>query len=57
MKKPCAEMVPKNFLEEQKLRRISVAENCLQQVENDPTLLDRVITGFQYDPETKHQSQ
>lgn len=39
-----------------------VAQDCLQQADNDPTLLDRVITGdeswfFQYDPETKRQSQ
>ncbi len=49
-------MVPKNLLEEQKLHRMSVTEDCLQPVENDPTLLHRVITDneswfFQY-PET-----
>ncbi len=62
IKKHYATMVPKNFLEEQKLHRMSVAEDYLQQVENDPTLLDRVIMDnesslFQYDPETKRQSQ
>lgn len=62
MRKLCAKMVPKNLTEEQKEHRASVAEDCLQQVEDDPTLLDRIITGdeswfFQYDPETKRQSQ
>lgn len=61
MKKLCAKMVPKNLSVEQKNHRMTVAEDCLEQVENDPTLLDRVITGdeswfFQYDPETKRQS-
>lgn len=37
-------------------------QDCLQQVECDPTLLDRVITGdeswfFHYDRETKRRSQ
>ncbi|KAL4156059.1 hypothetical protein QTP88_000094 [Uroleucon formosanum] len=41
---------------------MSISQDCLEQVEADPTLLDRVITGdeswyFQYDPETKRQSQ
>ncbi|XP_033230224.1 uncharacterized protein LOC117181538 [Belonocnema kinseyi] len=40
---------------------MTVAEDCLEQVENDPTLLDQVITDddswfFQYNPETKRQS-
>lgn len=61
MRKLCAKMVPKNLTTEQKQHRMDVAEDCLEQVENDPTLLDRVITGdeswfFQYDPETKRQS-
>ncbi|XP_052748163.1 protein GVQW3-like [Galleria mellonella] len=61
MRKLCAKMVPKNLSEEQKQHRMTVAEDCLEQVGNDPTLLDRVITGdeswfFQYDPETKRQS-
>uniref|UniRef100_A0A8D8V7N3 Uncharacterized protein n=1 Tax=Cacopsylla melanoneura TaxID=428564 RepID=A0A8D8V7N3_9HEMI len=30
---------------EQKQHRMTVAEDCLKQVENDPMLLDRVITG------------
>lgn len=62
MKKLCAKMVPKNLSAEQKHVRMSISQDCLEQVEADPTLLDRVITGdeswyFQYDPETKRQSQ
>lgn len=62
MKKLCAKMVPKNLSVEQKHERMAIAQDCLDQVESDPTLLGRVITGdeswfFQYDPETKRQSQ
>ncbi|KAL4136456.1 hypothetical protein QTP88_008004 [Uroleucon formosanum] len=62
MKKLCANMVPKNLLAEQKHVQMSISQDCLEQVEADPTLLDRVITGdeswyFRYDPETKRQSQ
>ncbi|KAL4085118.1 hypothetical protein QTP88_027410 [Uroleucon formosanum] len=62
MKKLCANMVPKNLLAEQKHVQMSISQDCQEQVEADPTLLDRVITGdeswyFQYDPETKRQSQ
>ncbi|XP_033214040.1 uncharacterized protein LOC117171096 [Belonocnema kinseyi] len=54
-------MVPMNLSEEQKQHRITIAEDCLEQVESDSTLLDRVITSYeswflQYDPETKRQS-
>jgi len=59
MKKLCAKMVP---ISKQKAHRMNIAQDCLEQVESDPTLLDRVITSdeswfFQYDPETKRQSQ
>ncbi len=62
MKKLCAKTVPKNLLVEQKHERMATAQDCLKQVESDPTLLDCVITGdeswfFQYDPETKRQNQ
>lgn len=62
MKKLCAKMVPKNLSEEQKHVRMTVAQDCLEQLENDPKLLERVVTGdeswfFQYDSETKRQSQ
>lgn len=61
MKKLCAKMVPKNLSAEQKHEQMSISQDCLVQVEADPTLLDRVITGdeswyFQYDPEKKRQS-
>ncbi|VVC30360.1 Pheromone/general odorant binding protein,Transposase, type 1 [Cinara cedri] len=45
MKKLCAKMVPKNLSVEQKHERMSISQDCLEQVEADPTLLDRVITG------------
>ncbi len=53
---------PKNLLGERKFHRMLVTEDCLQQVENDFTLLHQVIIGdeslfFQYDPKMKHQSQ
>ncbi len=38
-------MVPKNLLAEQKHERMAPAQDCLEQVESDPTLLNRVITG------------
>jgi len=62
MKKLCAKMVPKNLSDEKKAHRMNIAQNCLEKVESDPTLLDRVMTGdeswfFQYDPKTKRQSQ
>ncbi|KAL4126684.1 hypothetical protein QTP88_010893 [Uroleucon formosanum] len=62
MKKICAKMVPKNLSEEQKHVRMTVAQDCLEQLENDPKLLEHVVAGdeswfFQYDPETKRQSQ
>jgi hypothetical protein len=61
MRKMCAQMVPRNVTEQQRVARLSVCPDLLEQVEGDPELMDRVITGeerwfFQYDPETKHQS-
>jgi hypothetical protein len=51
-------MVPRNLTEQQ---RVSVCAELLEQVEADPELMERVITGdeswfFQYNPETKRQS-
>jgi len=62
MKKLCAKMVPKNLSDEQKAHRMNIAQDCLEQVESDPNLLDRVITGdeswfIHYDPETYRQRQ
>lgn len=61
MRKVCAKMVPKNLTEEQKQTRVDVCADTLEAIENDPTLLERVITCdeswfFTYDPETKRQS-
>jgi len=54
-------MVPRNLREQQRDTRVSVCAELLEQVEADPELMERVITGdeswfFQYDPETKRQS-
>ena len=62
MKKICARMVPKLLSDEQKLRRMEVCEEILQQLGINPNFLPNVITGdeswiFQYDPETKRQSR
>jgi len=61
MKKLCAKMVSKNLLDEQKAHQMNIAQDCLKQVESDPTFLHRVITGdeswfFKYDHETKRQA-
>jgi len=61
MRKICAKMVPRNLTQQQWDARVSVSAELLKQVEADPDLMERVITGdeswfFQYDPETKHQS-
>jgi len=54
-------MVPRNLTEQQRDVRVSVCAELLEQVEADPELMQRVITGdeswfFQYDPETKRPS-
>ena len=61
MRKICAKMVPRNLTQQQRDARVSVSAELLEQVEADPDLMERVITGdeswfFQYDPETKRQS-
>jgi len=60
-RKICAKMVPRNLTEQQRDVWVSVCAELLEQVEADPELMERVITGdecwfFQYDPETKSQS-
>ena len=62
MQKICAKMVPKLLSDDQKAQRMQVCEDTLQNIENDPELLTKVITGdetwvFEYDPETKRQSK
>lgn len=61
MKRVAAKFVPKLLNFEQKQRRISIAQECLNVVNDDPGLLKRVITGdetwvYGYDVETKAQS-
>ena len=61
MRKICAKIVPRNLTQQQRDARMSTCADLLEQVEADPQLMDRVITGdkswfSQYDPETKRQS-
>jgi len=61
MKKVCAKMDPKLLSEEQKERRKELCLDLLQRTENEPDLLNSIITCdetwvFMYDPETKRQS-
>ena len=54
-------MVPKLLTPEQKEHRMRICADTLENIENDPNLLQNVITCdetwiFQYDPETKRQS-
>jgi histone-lysine N-methyltransferase SETMAR len=61
-RKVCANMVPKNVNDNQKARRKEVSAVMLQWVENEPDVLNQVVTGdeswfFEYDPETKRQSE
>ena len=54
----CAKMVPKLLSEDQKQQRVTVCQDIIERLEEDPDLLGRVITGdkswiFEYDPETK----
>jgi len=62
MIKICAKMVPKNLSQDQKDNRRDRCLDVLEHIENDPSFLERVITGdeswiFKYDSETKRQSQ
>ena len=61
MRKICAKMVPRNLTEQQWDAWVSVCAELLEEVEANPELMERVITGdeswfFHYDPETKRQS-
>lgn len=62
MRKVCAKMVPKVLSDEQKELRVEISQEILDCLEEDEHFLDNVITGdetwvFQYDPETKRQSE
>ena len=57
----CAKFVPKLLSAEQKKLRLENAQDNLEMVNNDDTVLEKVITGdeswvYGYDPETKQQS-
>ena len=61
MRKVCAKMVPKLLSDEQKERHKELCLDLLQRTENEPDLLNSIITCdetwiFTYDPETKRQS-
>ena len=61
MRKVCAKMVPKLLSDEQKERRKELCLDLLQRIENEPDLLNSIITCdetvvFMCDPETRRQS-
>ena len=61
MKKVCSKMVPKLLTPEQKEIRMNICDDVLQNPENDPNVLENVITCdvswfFQYNPESQRQS-
>jgi len=61
MRKVCAKMVSKVLSDEQKERRKELCLDLLQRIENEPDLLNSIITCdetwiFTYDLETKRQS-
>ena len=60
MRKICAKMVPRLLNEGQKMRRVQVCPDILEQLETEPNLLKGVVTGdeswiFEYDPLSKRQ--
>jgi len=63
MRKLCAKMIPKLLTWVQKEHRLNVCKDLLERTETDGTAwMSRIITGdeswvFEYDPETKRQSQ
>ena len=58
MTKCCAKLVPKNLTPDLKLFRQQVCSDFLERLEEDPGLMENIITCdetwiFQYDVETK----
>ncbi len=49
-------MIPELLVDDQKTRRVEIARDNSEMINNDEDLLKKVITGDSYDPETKHQS-
>jgi len=61
MKKVCSKMVPRLLTPEQNEIGMNICVDILQNIENDPYFLEKVITCdeswfFQYNPESKRQS-
>ena len=61
LKRVAAKFVPKLLNFDQKIRRVTIAQEMLNDVNDDPDLLKMVITGdeswvYGYDVETKAQS-
>ena len=61
MQRVSAKFILKFLSDEQKQSRLQVAQELINRSENDPDLLNRVITGdgswvYGYNPETKAQS-
>ena len=55
MRKVCAKMVPKLLNNDQKMRRIQMSQDILENFDSNPNFLKKVITGdetwvFEYDP-------
>ncbi len=55
MRKVCAKFVPKVLTDDQKQRRVAVAQEMLERLQVEPNFLDKVVTGdetwvFEYDP-------
>ena len=62
MRKVCAKIVPKLLSEDKKQQRVTVCQDIIEILEDDPDLLGSVIAGdeswiFEYDPKTKRQSR
>ena len=62
MRKICAKIVPKNLSAEPKENRLFISQEMLDRLNREPNFMDRVVTGdeswvFEYDPETKRQSE
>lgn len=61
MTRIAAKFVPRLLTDEQKLKRMQIAQELLDMAESDPTFMGRIITGdeswiYGYDVETKRQS-
>ena len=57
MRMVCAKMVPKLLSDEQKESRKELCLDLLQRIENEPDLMNSIITCDEtWDPETKGQS-